>query len=95
MYARDILSRPVVTVQPETPLNEAIERLTEHGFAALPVVDDNDRMGGLVSESDALAASSIPAAIVEAVMSIPVEVADEAIAPRKPARSRRAHTASR
>ncbi|MFE9325003.1 HPP family protein [Nocardia sp. NPDC052278] len=46
MYARDILSRPVVTVRPEAPLNEAIERLTEHGFAALPVVDDNDRMGG-------------------------------------------------
>ncbi|MFX0577783.1 CBS domain-containing protein [Nocardia nepalensis] len=38
-----ILSRPVVTVHPETPLHEAISLLTENGSAALPVVDDEYR----------------------------------------------------
>jgi CBS domain-containing protein len=75
MHARDILSRPVVTVRPETPLTEAIDQLTEHGFAALPVVDDNDGVIGILSESDALAASRrLDTAIVQAAMSVPVEV---------------------
>ncbi|MFX0577884.1 HPP family protein [Nocardia nepalensis] len=93
MRARDILSGSVVTVRPEAPLTEAIDQLTPHGFAALPVLDDNDRVIGLTSESDALAASSKPdTAIVQAAMS----VVDEATAPRtpKPARPPRAHTAS-
>ncbi|MEV6339360.1 CBS domain-containing protein [Nocardia vinacea] len=75
MHARDILSRPVVTVRPETPLTEAIEQLTEHGFTALPVVDDRDQVAGMLSESDAIAApSALEAAIVEAAMTVPIEV---------------------
>ncbi|WP_406230377.1 HPP family protein [Nocardia sp. NBC_01009] len=75
MHARDILSRPVVTVRPETPLTEAIGLLTEHGFAALPVVDERFRVIGLLSESDALAAkSAAQSAVVEAVMAVPVQV---------------------
>ncbi|MEV2225957.1 CBS domain-containing protein [Nocardia vinacea] len=74
MHARDILSRPVVAGRPGTPLTEAIEQLTECGFAALTVVDD-DRVIGLLYESDALAASSmLDTALVEIVMSVPVEV---------------------
>ncbi|MFQ6328638.1 CBS domain-containing protein [Nocardia sp. CWNU-33] len=75
MHARDILSRPVVTVRPETPLTAAIGLLTEHGFAALPVVDECFRVIGLLSESDALAAkSAVQSAVVEAVMTVPVQV---------------------
>jgi CBS domain-containing protein len=75
MYARDILTRPVVSVRPETPLHEAIALLTDHGFAALPVVDTQNRVVGILSESDALAAASaLETAIVEAVMTVPVEV---------------------
>lgn len=75
MHARDILVRPVVTVRPEAPLTEAIALLTEHGFAALPVVDERDRVIGMLSESDALAAkSAVQTAVVEAVMTVPVQV---------------------
>lgn len=75
MYARDVLSRPVVTVRPETPLREATALLTAHGFAALPVVDEQGRVIGMLSESDALGVGpSLASATVEAVMSVPVEV---------------------
>ncbi|WP_280370017.1 CBS domain-containing protein [Nocardia wallacei] len=49
MYARDVLSRPVVTVRSETLLSEAISLLAEHGFAALPVVDDTYHVVGMLS----------------------------------------------
>ncbi|RDI60503.1 CBS domain-containing protein [Nocardia pseudobrasiliensis] len=75
MYARDILTRPVVTVRPETPLPEAIVLLTEHGFAALPVIDDAEHVLGMLSESDALGAgSALHTATVEAVMAVPAQV---------------------
>lgn len=75
MRARDILSRPVVTVRPETPLREAVTLLTGHGFAALPVVDDQDAVIGMLSESDAMAAAAGPeTATVETAMTVPVEV---------------------
>lgn len=75
MRTRDILSRPVVTVRPETPLADAITMLTEHGFAALPVVDDQDRVIGMLSEHDALAVTgNRRTASVEAVMAVPAEV---------------------
>ncbi|MBF6470045.1 CBS domain-containing protein [Nocardia beijingensis] len=75
MRARDVLSRPVVTARPGTPLSEATALLTAHGFAALPVVDEQGRVVGMLSESDALAAGpGMPDETVEAAMSTPVEV---------------------
>ncbi|WP_063053783.1 CBS domain-containing protein [Nocardia arthritidis] len=74
MRARDVLSRPVVSVRPGTSLREATALLTAHGFAALPVVDEQGRVVGVVSESDALAADLGMDATVQAVMSAPVEV---------------------
>ncbi|MGW4770901.1 CBS domain-containing protein [Nocardia sp. NPDC004278] len=107
MHARDILSRPVVTVRPETSLTEAIEQLTEDGFAALPVVADRDQVVGMLSESEVLAASSaVDTTIVDAVMTVPVEfvrpgtgistIAHHMLsAGLRSIRSRRTHTGSR
>ncbi|UVS79442.1 HPP family protein [Actinokineospora sp. UTMC 2448] len=58
MKARDVMTRPVVSVGAGTTIREAIAILTDKGFAALPVVDDAGRVIGLFSESDALAATS-------------------------------------
>lgn len=75
MHARDVLSRPVVTVHPETPVREAIALLTGHGFAALPVVEEDGRVIGIFSESDALGVlGHLETAVVAAVMTVPVEV---------------------
>lgn len=73
MYARDILSRPVVTVHAETPLPQAVSMLTERGFAAIPIVDDAGHVIGILSESDALSATHSDAT-VEATMTTPAEV---------------------
>lgn len=52
MRAQDVMSTPVVTVRPETSAKEAAALLSEHGFTALPVVDPDDRLVGIVTEAD-------------------------------------------
>ena len=55
MLARDVMTREVVTVGPETSAKYAAEIMAEHGFAAVPVVDDDDQLVGIVAEADVLA----------------------------------------
>jgi CBS domain-containing protein len=52
MRARDIMTTPVTVVRPETPIKEAAAVLAENGFTALPVVDAEDRLIGIISEAD-------------------------------------------
>jgi CBS domain-containing protein len=48
------MTREVVTVGPETSTKYAAEVLAERGFAALPVVDGDDQLVGIVAEADVL-----------------------------------------
>lgn len=52
MRALDIMSRPVVTVHPWTPIREAAAIITQRVVTALPVVDADDQLVGIVSEGD-------------------------------------------
>jgi CBS domain-containing protein len=54
------MTREVVTVGPDTSAKYAAEVMAERGFAALPVVDDDDELVGIVAEVDVLA-DRIPA----------------------------------
>ncbi len=54
MQVRDVMTREVVTVGPDTSAKYAAEVLAGRGFAALPVVDDADRLVGIVAEADVL-----------------------------------------
>ncbi|WP_372396323.1 HPP family protein [Azospirillum sp. HJ39] len=45
---RDVMSRDVVTVTPDTHPQVARARLIEHGFRTLPVVDRENRVAGVV-----------------------------------------------
>jgi len=52
MNARDLMSRDVVTVAPDTPLREVAKTLIGHGISAVPVVDAAGALVGMVSEGD-------------------------------------------
>jgi CBS domain-containing protein len=46
------MSTPVITVTPKTSVKQAAMLLSSHGFTALPVVDDDGRLIGIVTEAD-------------------------------------------
>lgn len=52
MQAKDIMTSPAVCVRPSTPLGEVAAILAENGFTAVPVVDGEGGLVGLVSEAD-------------------------------------------
>ena len=48
----EVMSRDPIVVRPETPLKEAIQILAERRISGLPVVDETDKLVGIVSETD-------------------------------------------
>jgi CBS domain-containing protein len=54
MKAREIMTVAVTTVRPNTLVGVAAELLTDQGIASLPVLDDEGRLVGIVSEMDLL-----------------------------------------
>jgi len=52
MRAREIMTKSVLTVQPTATVGKASEMLTYRGFSALPVVDENGALVGIVTEAD-------------------------------------------
>jgi CBS domain-containing protein len=54
MRARDIMTQAVITVQPETTVREAARLFAENHISGAPVVDDEGRLLGIISEGDLL-----------------------------------------
>lgn len=54
MLARDIMTKDVCTVAPETRVDEVARRLAARRISAVPVVDPENRVVGMISESDLL-----------------------------------------
>jgi CBS domain-containing protein len=54
MKIRDLMTRDVVTVGPETPLRDVARILVEHRISGLPVVTAQRKLLGVVSEADIL-----------------------------------------
>jgi CBS domain-containing protein/nucleotide-binding universal stress UspA family protein len=54
--AGDIMSRHVRTIEADETLAGAVARMAEHRVKRLPVVDENDRLIGIVSRADVLRA---------------------------------------
>ena len=50
--AADIMTKNVLTVTPETLVTKAVGIILKHGITALPVVDGDQRLVGMVSEDD-------------------------------------------
>lgn len=51
-FVRDIMTRDVVTVRAETTVGEAAKLLLRHKFGCLPVVEDDGKLVGIVTEHD-------------------------------------------
>ena len=56
----EVMTSPVVTVQPDTQLKDVAATLIDHGINAAPVTDASDRLVGIVSEADLLSLEPPP-----------------------------------
>jgi CBS domain-containing protein len=52
MLVRQIMTQPVIAAQQQTPVPEVARLLTEHRIGGVPVVDEQRRVVGIVSERD-------------------------------------------
>lgn len=52
MRARDIMTTAVITVSDKATVDEAVKKMLDHHVSALPVVDGNGELVGLISEGD-------------------------------------------
>src|ERR1700741_5275535 len=52
ILVRDVMTTNVVTLNPDDAVTDAADKLAEHGYGAMPVVDENGRLLGLFRDSD-------------------------------------------
>ena len=52
MQAQDVMTTKVVAVAPDTPVTEIAKLLVERQISGVPVVSDERRLVGIVSEGD-------------------------------------------
>ncbi len=52
LTARDVMTAPVVSMTPDRPLTEALRLLLDQSISGLPVIDDEGRVVGILSEHD-------------------------------------------
>jgi acetoin utilization protein AcuB len=55
------MSRPAVTVTPDTTFQDALTLMKDRGFRRLPVINDHGKLVGIVAERDLLHAAPSPA----------------------------------
>lgn len=56
--ATDIMTRDVITVKPDTTLEELARILIRYQITGAPVVDDNGNLKGIVTENDLISKNS-------------------------------------
>jgi CBS domain-containing protein len=59
MQASDVMVRDVATVGPETGVDAAVKLLVDHDISALPVIGDDGRLIGIISEADLIRRAEI------------------------------------
>ena len=55
-----LMSHPVVTVKPDSTLSDAAHLLVTHKISGLPVVNDENKLVGIITEADFLRALGVP-----------------------------------
>ncbi len=56
----EIMTRDVVAVRPDTPMSELVADLVEREFRAVPVVDDQGKVVGIVTNGDLVRRGGLP-----------------------------------
>ena len=54
LQAKEIMTKEVVVVRPDTPIKEAVELLLANQIAGVPVVEEDMTLVGIVTEKDLL-----------------------------------------
>jgi CBS domain-containing protein len=62
MKVGDLMSTRVVTIHPDSPIMDAAQLMLKHHVSGLPVVDDNGRIVGIVTEHDLVRRTDRPGA---------------------------------
>jgi len=52
LTAADVMATAVIAVRPETSIHEIAKLLCDHHISGVPVIDDEERLVGIVSEGD-------------------------------------------
>ena len=55
MKIRDLLkigNREVITIGPDQTISDAVQKLVKHNRGSLPVIDDHNRLAGIITERD-------------------------------------------
>ena len=75
----DIMTRSVITLSPEADIYDAVRTLLKHKITGAPVVGENGRLVGFLSEKDCLkvlvsgALDGLPEGLIQDYMSLDVE----------------------
>lgn len=60
MRVKDLMTRTVLSIGPHASVKDAATLLATHGFSALPVVDQDDQLVGVVTEQDVMRDRILP-----------------------------------
>lgn len=60
MLVREAMTTPAVSVRRDDSVRQAAQVLTQHRIASAPVLDDAERLVGIVSEADLLRGRTVP-----------------------------------
>lgn len=60
MQAKDVMSHPVITVRPDTPVAEIARTMIQHHISGLPILNERGRVVGIVTEGDLVAKAAGP-----------------------------------
>ncbi|MEW5784069.1 MAG: CBS domain-containing protein [Bacillota bacterium] len=52
IIAREIMTTPVISVKENQTIKEVVDLLAQHKFSGVPVVDENDVVVGVLSDTD-------------------------------------------
>lgn len=60
MFARDIMTSPVITTRPDARVRDLVALMTTHGISGIPIVTGEHELVGIVTEADLLYKEILP-----------------------------------